>query len=473
MTLHKIGPILSYSATYISIGASLTSSIVLARILTPEEIGVSSVSFALIALANLFRDLGLANFIHTARDLSNAAFRSCLGVSMIIGATLAGLIGIASLLLASFSSDPRIAKATLALSLNFLLIPPQAIVFALLVRGGKHLSVFLGITSAAILNLFFSWWFASNGFSYLSAPFSSITSSFIGVFIVYYLRDRNYEIRPLLSHAREVTSISIHPFIGGVSKTGTERTPELSMAYFNSGLDNVAYYEKAASATELGRRLIFDSIAQIFIPILRKSGENDIEFRRAAADYLSLASILGLPVTIGLLIGAEPLIIILFGEQWLHTVPTLRILALSIPAVFITATISQLAFFRGHHVELSRLLIPIRIIEIVAICVATKHGASWIAPTVVLSEWTLSSALLIIFSKTYSRQRLAVQSLIGFAIALLSTPGAIYLAWAFKISDQPMPTRLAAPAIALAFVWLIFSAPAFVSWRRRNRSNQI
>jgi O-antigen/teichoic acid export membrane protein len=463
----KLGPLLSYAATYISIASSLLTSIILARILTPDEIGVASVAFALIALANLFRDLGLASFIHTSRELPDHVFRTCLGVSMIIGLTLAGIIALSSLLLSTLANDSRIAETTLALSLNFLLIPPQAIVFAVLVRGGKHLRVFAGITSAALLNLIFSWWLAHNGYSYLSAPLASVASSFFGLIIVFLLRNREYSVQPHLKRAQEVISISVHPFISGIAKTGTERAPELSMAALGSGLDNVAYYEKAASATELGRRLIFDSIAQIFTPALRRASEAEESFRRVATDYLSLASLLGLPLTIGMLLSAEPLIIILFGEKWRNTIPILNALALSIPFAFLIATTSQLAFFRSRHAELTRILIPARILETTAVIAATTADIQWIAPTVVASECMISLLLLIVFSETYDRRQLLFQSLLGLALAGISLPGAAYLAMEMNRTAQSSMIRLIVPSAALTIVWLIVATPIYLRWRKR------
>lgn len=468
MNLNRLGPLLSYAGTYISIASSLLTSIILARILTPAEIGVSSVSFALIAFANLFRDLGLANFIHTARELPDHIFRSCLGVSMIIGATLAGIIALSSIVLAALASDSRISEATLALSLNFLLIPPQAIVFAILVRRGKHLRVFAGITSASLLNLLFSWWLARSGYSYLSAPLASVATSAFGFIIVLLLRDREYTIRPDLHRAREVIAISVHPFISGITKTGTERAPELSIAGFGSGFDNVAYYEKAASASELGRRLVFDSIAQIFTPILRKASVSEASFRRVATDYLSLASILGIPLTIGMLLSAEPLILFLFGENWRHTVPILKALALSIPFSFLITTLSQLAFFQNRHAELTRILIPARILEIIVIVAATNVGFQWIAPTVVASECILSIVLLVVFSETYNRRQLTFQSLLGLALAGISLPGATYLAMEMNRITQPILVRLVVPSSALAIVWLLVAIPLYLRWRKQG-----
>jgi O-antigen/teichoic acid export membrane protein len=459
--------LLSYGGAYISIASNLLTSIILARILTPTEIGVSSVSFALIAFANLFRDLGLANFIHTSRELSDRTFRTCLGVSMIIGASLAGIIALSSFVLAALASDNRISEATLTLSLNFLLIPPQAIVFAILVREGKHFRVFTGITSASLLNLLFSWWFARSGYSYLSAPLASVATSVFGFIIVLLLRDREYTVRPNLHRAREVISISVHSFISGITKTGAERAPELSMAGFGSGFENVAYYEKAASASELGRRLIFDSIAQIFTPTLRKASDSEASFRRVATDYLSLASILGMPLTIGMLLSTEPLILFLFGENWRHTVPVLNALALSMPFSFLIATVSQLAFFRSRHAELTRIMIPARILEIIAIVATTKAGLQWIALTVVASECMLSIVLLVVFSETYDRRQLVFQSLLGLALAGISLPGAAYFAMELNHVNQPSLVRLIVPSAALAIVWLLFAVPIYFKWRNK------
>ena len=46
-----------------------SSSLIISRLLSPKEIGVYSVAAAIIAIAQLFRNVGVANYLVSEKDL--------------------------------------------------------------------------------------------------------------------------------------------------------------------------------------------------------------------------------------------------------------------------------------------------------------------------------------------------------------------------------------------------------------------
>src|SRR5262249_39786110 len=115
-------------ATYYSFGAphaglliNFTATVVIARNLTPHEIGIFTVSAAFVTLSQVIRDSGIANYLIQERDLTPERLRTAMGTSLVAGILLAlAIVAIASPL-AAFYGEPGVAHVLHILVFTFLL----------------------------------------------------------------------------------------------------------------------------------------------------------------------------------------------------------------------------------------------------------------------------------------------------------------------------------------------------------------
>ena len=71
----------SFIERIVLIGVMLVSYVLIARLLTPEEIGIYSVATALIAIGQVVRDFGIGNFLIQEKELTKAHVRTAFGIS--------------------------------------------------------------------------------------------------------------------------------------------------------------------------------------------------------------------------------------------------------------------------------------------------------------------------------------------------------------------------------------------------------
>ena len=69
-------------------------------------------------------------------------------------------------------------------------------------------------------------------------------------------------------------------------------------------------------------------IRRALLPGFAKLGDDRSQLRRSALNVLGLCAALGLPVSIGLAVTADPVVSVLLGPRWEATVPLIRILSL-------------------------------------------------------------------------------------------------------------------------------------------------
>ena len=70
--------------SYISLVLQLGSTVVLSRLLTPEETGIFAVAAVFASLASTFRDFGVAEFLIQEKALTSDKIRAALTVNITI-----------------------------------------------------------------------------------------------------------------------------------------------------------------------------------------------------------------------------------------------------------------------------------------------------------------------------------------------------------------------------------------------------
>lgn len=80
----------------ISIAIQLTSTVVLARLLSPNDYGVIAMVMAVTGFAGLFRDLGLSSAAIQKKDLTRSQQSNLFWLNVAMGAVLTALVAIGS-----------------------------------------------------------------------------------------------------------------------------------------------------------------------------------------------------------------------------------------------------------------------------------------------------------------------------------------------------------------------------------------
>ena len=104
-----------------SIGIQLTSTVVLARLLSPEDYGVIAMVMAVTSIAGLFRDLGLSSAAIQKKNLTRAQQSNLFWLNVVMGSLLTTIVAVGSPLVAWFYGKPELTAVTLALSASFLI----------------------------------------------------------------------------------------------------------------------------------------------------------------------------------------------------------------------------------------------------------------------------------------------------------------------------------------------------------------
>ncbi|HRH80759.1 MAG TPA: oligosaccharide flippase family protein [Thiobacillaceae bacterium] len=320
--------VFSFAERYGSLVITLLSTLVLSRILTPEEIGIYSVSIAAVGLAQTLRDFGISNFLIQAKNINDDIVRTALTLSAILSAILCLALLLSGPMLAEYYQQPGIQSVIKIVSINMLLIPLGSTLYALLRRELRFETIAKFNLLGALMGAMVSIGSAMLGAGFMSLAYGAVASVLVTTLGVAVKTGRKSLYKPSFTGWRELLHFGGYASTAAISGELNARIPDFTLAK-SIGFNSVGIYGKAYSAVYLVTNTIFDSVGSVFLPSVAKAlraGEDAGALFHRALAYMT-AIILPIYAMIYFLSG--PMIHVLFGSQWSDAVPVASALAIA------------------------------------------------------------------------------------------------------------------------------------------------
>ncbi len=317
----------SLADNYLGVVLQLLSTLVISRLLVPTEIGIFSVAAVLSGLASSFRDFGVAEYLIQEKELHaekiRAALAANIGVSWLMAAMLFGGSG----WVGEFYRQSGVTDVLRVLSINFLLVPFGAVTMACFRREMNYRPIFIINISSNVVGFVVVMACAWGGLSYMSMAWSSLAAIVWTVSLSIYMRPSTLPRWPSLQgigevirFGRQATGIYLFSQMG-------RSAPE---AVIGRALDMaaVAFYSRANGLMEIFNRTVLRAVMPICLPYFAMNARAGEDAKPGYIKALALLTGIGWPffLFIGLL--AYSAIRVLYGEQWLDSVPLAQILSL-------------------------------------------------------------------------------------------------------------------------------------------------
>jgi len=328
------GGMVTFGSQGVSIIIQLASTVILARLLTPDDYGTIAMVAALTAFAGLFRDLGLSSAAIQKKDLTDAQQSNLFWLNVAMGAALTAIVAAASPLVAWFYGRPELVPVTIALSFGFLIGSLGAQHTARLTRDMQFGRKAAATLSGSLVTLAVAVACALNGLAYWSLVWGNLAGGVVATFLLFLLSPfwpgfykKGAGIRAMLDFGAKVTAFDL-------------------VNYFQRNLDNIligrvwgagelGLYGKAYSLLMLPINSIRGPINAVAFPVLARLQDRPDDFRDYYLKTTSLIALLSMPMAAFLFVIAEPLVALVLGPGWHGVAPIFSWLAL---AAFIQPT---------------------------------------------------------------------------------------------------------------------------------------
>jgi O-antigen/teichoic acid export membrane protein len=310
---------------YVVMAINLITTLIIARLLTPGEYGVSVLGSAVFAVAEAIRALGGGAYLIQQRELAAENIRTSFTVNLIMTVVLAAMVVLLAGPLTRYFDVPNLARYLQVSTLGYLTGPFIYPISALMSRQMAFGLIALISVVTASVNAATSICLVILGFSYMSFAWSSAVSAAAGmVFFFHYWKDWSI-FRPILREWRSVIAFGAYDSATAVLSQIGEALPYLILGRILNA-EAVALGQRAVLLSLFPERVILAGVGAVALPAfsqhIRDGGSLKSNYLRA----IELITAAQWAALLFLILLADPIVAILLGPHWRGVAPLVEIL---------------------------------------------------------------------------------------------------------------------------------------------------
>lgn len=313
-TRKKFGFQLIYSNA--EVAGHLVLSMVLARLLDPDDIGVYSMSAVLVAIAHIFRDFGVTSYVKRQKELDPETLRTALGVVMCTSWTMALLMFLSAPLWSAFFGEPRVEHVVRVLALGFVFIPFGALPQAVLIRNMEVVRTAKAGIIGLAMYITVSVALALKGYGHMSMAWANFANIVTHVTALRLLSHTPTPWIPGLKRWGRVANFGIGAMCSSVLSAIDAALADIALGRLSTPA-NVGFFSKANSTINIASSGVMPAVNYFALPYMARvhHGQGDI-----AAEVCRVTSYLAtllLPAMAMTALMANEVIYLLYGAKWL------------------------------------------------------------------------------------------------------------------------------------------------------------
>jgi len=307
--------VFSFLESYFGLALNILSFTLLARLLTPQQIGLYSVALAIISVMQVIRDFGLVNFLIQKKELTKDYISTAWGLSLLLGGTLFLVVQLGATLLGRFYSNETITTIARIVAFNFLLLPLNSVCLALLKRDMKfHLVMRINMSAAAIgtlCTLLLAWL----GWGALSLAIGSIANSATVAISILVIGSAAHLGRPSFSRVREVVTFGGQLTAANIITSISMDINDLAVGKI-LGFNAVAMISRGQGLMNLFHRDFMGAVRNVAYPAFAQANRNGHPMEEKYITAVTAVTALAWPFYGFMSLFPLDIIRIMFGTQW-------------------------------------------------------------------------------------------------------------------------------------------------------------
>ena len=443
------------ASQYLTFAIMFATSVIISRFfLSPDEVGLFSIALAAALLLAVLQDFGLTRYIAGLERLTQAELDRCSSVAMIFSLIIAGAIAAAAFPMAYFYRIPDLAPLLLIIAASYFFVPLAVVPMALMQRALRFSGHCVVSVGGAAVHGTVAISLAAMGFSASALAWATLAAAITKAIIAQLLQParpfplRLDGLRTILGFGGQTSMLYMTGALG-------TRTPDMIVGKL-LGLFATGLFSRATSLAEQFRMLVAGAIGGVFYPAfarIRDSGQPlGPAYLRVCAGY----SVLVLPGMAALGLLAEPVVLLLYGPEWIGSAPLLSLIAIQSGLMICLPLVTELPILVG---KINR-LIAFNVVETIASIALLALGAYLAGP---LGAAASRVVYALVFFAIYMR---FMSGVVGFAISdwlaviakslvvTLATVAPILFAFALWVEPADMTfAHLLACTLAGALLW--------------------
>lgn len=354
-------------------GVSFIVSVILARILLPEEYGVVSIITIFITILNLFLDSGFRNALIQKKDADAVDYSTVFYFNILMGIILYVFMFWLSPYIAHFYKMETMTSYIRILSLTLLLGGINGVQTAIVAKRMEFKRFFYSSLAGTLVSAVIGIAMAYSGMGVWALIAQKLIDQLVDTVILWF----TVKWRPLLVFSVKRLKPMFHygSKLLGASLLNS-LTTNLSGLLIGKAYspDLLAYYDKGRRIPNLVVENLQSTVQSVLFPVLAQQQEDKKQVKYILRISFMTAAYCIFPCMVGIGICAEPIIRILYTENWIAMVPYLQLWCFIFAFYLMHTAQLQVIQALGRSDIILKIEIIKQIISIIAILLMIPFG---------------------------------------------------------------------------------------------------
>lgn len=310
------------------------ASVVIARLLSPYEMGIYAIAAAIVGLLATLRAFGLGGYIVREVSLSEAEIRTVFTVNLLLAVLTSLLVIGAAEAGGVLLREQGVRDVLRVLAIGPLVSAVEFLPNARMEREGAFRTIGLISLTRSLVNAVVTIALAFDGLSFMSVAWGTVASTVVGCLLTNLAGWHYVSLRPGLINHRRVLGFGLRMLSITAVASVSARLSELFLGQI-AGLAALGLFSRASGLNNLLWDNIHGVIARVVTVDFAQQRRNRGEFRDS---YLRVTAVITgflWPCFVGIGLLSGPIVLNIYGVNWIGSALPLSIL--SIAGVIATA----------------------------------------------------------------------------------------------------------------------------------------
>ena len=376
-------------------------SIILARLLLPEDYGLIALVTVFITICNKIVVSGFATSLIQKKDADNLDFSTVFYFSLAVAAALyAGLFFAAPFIAEFYSaeSDPELfIQVIRVMGLNLFIIAVNSVQQAYVSRTMQFRKFFFSTIIGTVVSAVAGIALAYMGKGVWALVAQNMILAVVNGIVLWFMVKWRPQLKFSFKRLKVLYSYGWKIFVASLIKILYTDLRSLVIGKVYTAAD-LAFYNKAQSFPQLIDTNVAGTIDSVLFPAISKKQSNVDDMRAMLRRAIKTTSYILMPLLAGLSAVAKPFIIILLTDKWAESIPLMQILAFSF--IFAPVELENLQAIKAIGRSDIALIVEIikKVVGVLILVASIPFGVTAIAVGMVIST-TLSAIINAIPNK--------------------------------------------------------------------------
>lgn len=312
-------------------GAQLVTfivSIILARILSPEDYGTIALVMVFINILQVFVDSGLSTALIQKKEADDLDFSTVFYFNFVVCLILYAGMLLAAPYIALFYNDESLVPLVRVISLIIVVSGVKGIQNSYVSRKMLFKCFFFSTIVGTIFSAFLGIGMAYAGFGVWALVAQQLSNIFIDTLILWLTVKWRPKKMFSWKRLKELLAFGWKLLVSALLDTGYNNLRTLIIGKIYSSAD-LAYYDEGDKVPKMIVTNINTSIDSVLLPTMSEAQDNHEQVKYMVRRAIKTSTYIMAPLMMGLVFCAETIVKLVLTDKWLPCVPFLRIFCIT------------------------------------------------------------------------------------------------------------------------------------------------